>query len=253
MSAEASPKVRGTIVKVPDASPGLLFVNGEQKSFTLEGLWKSPVAPAANMTVDVDLDGAGAITALRVVDSQQLNKERLNQLSGVAQERGKEAAKLAQQGVGALAARTGKVALATLVVLWIVWFFLPGYKIDLGFVGSQSFTFWQFLGIDMGDPSTLAAGGANHGFFSLLGLLAIVAPLAAPFVPDPRAKYLNALPLAYIVIAIAAMKWNISRATAGLGADVSSAIGMQFGTYVLILAGLVLAAQAFKGPASARS
>ena len=28
MTAEASPKIRGTIVKVPDATPGLLFVNG---------------------------------------------------------------------------------------------------------------------------------------------------------------------------------------------------------------------------------
>jgi hypothetical protein len=251
MNTQASPKVRGTIVKVPDASPGLLFFNGEQKSFTLEGVWKSPVAPAANMTVDVDLDGAGAITGLRVVDSQQLNKERLNQLSGVAQERGKEAAKLAQQGVGALAARTGKVALATLVVLWIVWFFVPGYKIDLGLVGSHSFTFWEFLGFDLSDPSSLAGGGTNHGFFSLLGLLAIVAPLAAPFIPDPRAKYLNALPLAYVVIAIAAMKWNISRAAGGLGGDVSSAIGMTFGTYVLILAAVVLAAQTFKHPANA--
>ncbi len=251
MNTQTSPKVRGTIVKVPDASPGLLFVNGEQKSFSLEGVWKSPVAPAANMTVDVDLDGAGAITELRVVNSQQLNKERLNQLSGVAQERGKEAAKLAQQGVGALAARTGKVALATLVVLWIVWFFVPGYKIDLGFVGSHSFTFWEFLGFDLSDPSSVAGGRANHGFFSMLGLLAILAPLAAPFIPDPRAKFLNALPLAYVVIAIVAMKWNISRAAGGLGGDVSSAIVMTFGTYVLILAAAVMAGQTFKRPANA--
>ena len=70
MTAEASPKIRGTIVKVPDATPGLLFVNGQQKSFMLEGIWKSPVAPALNMTVDVELDAAGAVTGVAVVDSQ---------------------------------------------------------------------------------------------------------------------------------------------------------------------------------------
>lgn len=47
MSLEASPKVRGTIVKVPDTSPGLLFVNGQQKSFTLEGVWQSSSSPGA--------------------------------------------------------------------------------------------------------------------------------------------------------------------------------------------------------------
>ena len=29
---------RGTIIKTPDATPGLVMVNGAQKSFTLEGV-----------------------------------------------------------------------------------------------------------------------------------------------------------------------------------------------------------------------
>jgi hypothetical protein len=250
MTPETSSRVRGTVVKVPDATPGLLFVNGQQKSFTLEGVWKSPVAPSANMTVDVGLDPSGAITSVAVVDSQQLNKEKLNQLSGVAQERGKEAAKLAQQGVGALAARMGIVALVAVVVLWIGWFFLPGYKMDLGFVGSQSFTFWDFLGFSAGDPSSLA-GNSSHGFFAMLGILAIAAPFAAPFVKDPRAKYLNALPLAYVIIAIIANHFSISRAAGPLGGDIANAFSMQLGTYVVILAGLVLAAHALKPAATA--
>ena len=47
--------------------------------------------------------------AITVVDAQQVAKERLSQLGGAAQEHGKEAAKLAQQGIGAMAARMGKV------------------------------------------------------------------------------------------------------------------------------------------------
>jgi hypothetical protein len=247
MNPETSSRVRGTVVKVPDATPGLLFVNGQQKPFTLEGVWKSSVAPAANMTVDVDLDASGGVASISVVDSQQLNKERQNQLSGVAQERGKEAAKLAQQGIGALAGKMGIVALATAVVLWIAWFFLPGYKIDLGFVGSQSFTFWDFLGVSAGDPSSLA-GNSNHGFFAMIGLLAIAAPFAAPFIKDPRAKFLNTLPLVYVVIAIVANHFSVSNAG---GPDIASAISMQLGTYVVILAGIVLATMAFKPSAAA--
>jgi hypothetical protein len=78
MNGENSLKVRSTVVKVPDATPGLLFLNGQQRPFTLAGVWKSPVAPAPNMTVDVDLDGAGTIEAITVVDTQQLAKERLS-------------------------------------------------------------------------------------------------------------------------------------------------------------------------------
>lgn len=251
MSAETGPKVRGTIVKVPDANPGLLFVNGQQKPFKLEGIWKSPVAPAVNMTVDVDLDAAGSITGVTVVDAQQLNKERLSQLSGVAQERGKEAAKLAQQGIGALAARMGKIALGATVVIWIAWFLLPGAKFDLGLAGAKSFTFWEFLGFDLNDPAAFATGVINHGFFSLLGLVAIAAPFAAPFIKDPRAKFLNALPIAYVVIAIVAQRWNISRAAGPVASEVLKSLSIGIGTYVLIIAALALAAQALMRPTTA--
>jgi cation transport ATPase len=200
MNGQPSGKVRSTIVKVPDASPGLLFLNGEQKAFSLEGLWKSPVAPAPNMTVDVDLDDAGTITAITVVDSHQLAKERMNQLSGVAQERGKEAAKLAQQGIGALAGRMGAVALGSAVLVWIAWFFLPAAHLEAG--AQLSFSFWDLLGVDFNNPETLAAGSSSHGLLSIIGLIAIAAPFAAPFIRAAWSKYLNAAPLAFVVIGL---------------------------------------------------
>src|SRR5580698_2547316 len=92
---------KGTIIKVPDATPGIVFANGQQHYFTLERVWKSPVAPAANQGVDVEFDAAGAITAVTVLNQQTANKDKLHDLGGVAQEKGKEAAKLAQQGIGA--------------------------------------------------------------------------------------------------------------------------------------------------------
>src|SRR5688572_14201097 len=132
MDTQASPRTRTTVIKIPDSTPGLLFINGQQKAFTLEGIWKSPIAPAANMAVDVDMDTSGTIVGITAVDSQQIAKEKLNQLSNVAQEQGKVAAEMAKQGVGALAARMGKIALGATVLIWVAWFFLPGFRLDLG-------------------------------------------------------------------------------------------------------------------------
>ena len=45
---------RGTIIKVPDSTPGLVIVNGAQKSFTLESVWRAPVAPARRDTGETE-------------------------------------------------------------------------------------------------------------------------------------------------------------------------------------------------------
>lgn len=249
MNGTGAVKVRSTIVKIPDTNPGLLFLNGQQKQFTLEGVWKSPVAPTANMAVDVDVDGAGAITGITAVDAQQIAKERLNQLSGVAQERGKEAAKMAQQGVGALAARMGKVALGATVIIWIAWFFLPAAGVDAG-GGRISFTFWSLLGIDFKNLDSVATGG-SHGLFSFLGLIAIAVPFAAPFLRAAWSKYLNAAPLAYIVIGLitifASERSAFSDVAKIAGTNPFSWSGM---LVILLLGSGVLAVGALKNPAN---
>jgi hypothetical protein len=116
MSGENGGKARGTIIKVPDASPGLLFVNGEQKSFTLAGVWKSPVAPAPNMIVDVELDSSNSVVSITQVDLHQARKEQMSHASAVAQEQGKHAAELAKKGFGELVARMGIIALSATVL-----------------------------------------------------------------------------------------------------------------------------------------
>ena len=252
MNGDSSPTVRGTIVKVPDANPGLLFFNGQQKPFTVEGVWKSPVAPAPNMTVDVALDGAGAITALTVVDANQLNKERMAQLSGVAQERGKEAAKLAQQGVGALAARMGTVALASAVVVWIAWFFLPAASIAAGMVAGQTYTFWNLLGTDFNNMAqAMGATSSSIGLLGLIGMVALIAPFAAPFIKTPWSHYLYAAPLGIVIIGWLAIYMNESKVFGDVAKLVgSSPFSFSWGLYVLFLAALVLASGALKKPAA---
>jgi hypothetical protein len=250
MNPDISSKLRGTIIKVPDSGPGLLFANGRQMSFSLEGIWKSPVAPAINMTVDLDLDGAGAIRAITVVDSQQIAKERLNQLGGVAQEQGKQAAKLAQQGIGALAARMGAVPLGAAVLLWLAWFFFPAAGVAGGLTAPLSFSFWGLLGTDFNNPLTVMGGGSSHGLLAILGLIAIAAPFAAPFLRTAWSRYLNAAPLAFVLIGWMAIYLNESKVFGDV-AKITGANPFSFswGIFVLLIAALVLAAGALKRPA----
>jgi hypothetical protein len=241
-------RVRGTIIKVPDATPGLLIVDGRQLPFTLEGRWRSPVAPAANMSVDVDLDAAGAVAAVSVVDAQQIARERLEQLGGVAQQQGKVAAEMARQGVGTLAARMGTAPLVAAVAIWVAWFFLPALTFTI-FTESRSFTFWEILGLNLRDPFNVTGA---HGLFGLIGLVAIAAPFARPFVVHPRAHLLNALPLFYVVAAVLRLIYTISRAAGNVGASrevssfVQEIVSLGSGGYVLILAGAFLAYRSWR-------
>ena len=252
MNGQNTSTTRGTIIKVPDATPGILLANGQQQSFTLERVWKSPMAPAVNMTVDVEMDASGAIQALTVVEQHQVTKERLNQLGGVAQERGKEAAKLAQQGIGALAARMGAIPLGAAVLVWISWFFLPAASLGGAMVGSTSLTFWNLLGTDFNDPRSMMGAGSSHGFLSLLGILAIAAPFVVPFLKFPWAKYLNAAPLAIVIIGFLATWMGESKAFGDLAKMVApNPFSWSWGIFILALAALVLAVYALKPPARA--
>jgi hypothetical protein len=236
---------RGTIIKTPDSSPGLLVVDGQQKTFTLEGVWKSSAAPAVNMAVDIELDGAGLITGLTAVDPQQAAREKLERIGGAAVER-------SRQGVGALAVRMGKATLAAAALLWIAWFFTPALTLreDISNV-SKSFTFWDLVGLD---PNTnIVTTPASHGLFGLLGLLAIAAPFASPFIRNPKAKYLYAMPLGYLAIAVFVIRSDFNTFFAHiLGANLADAtkwlsFSFGYGTYVLVIASLFLATRVLKG------
>lgn len=262
-------KVRGTIIKVPDHSAGLLMVAGEQRPFALQGIWRSAAAPTLNQVVDVEVDGSGTLISLTAVDAQQLAKERLNQLGEVAQEQGKQMAGLARAGVGALASRMGRVALGATVALWIAWFFLPAMKISI-FGISRSATFWEVLGSGFGQGG-LTEG--SHGPFALLGLLVIAAPVAAPFLRMSRAHLLNAAPLLFLALTFLKVRWQLGSAVEqaqgamgrmdpGMAKMVNelaetavksfmSAISVGWGTYVLVAAALVLAVQVLRGRSSA--
>jgi hypothetical protein len=251
MNPASIAKSRGTIVKVPDATPGIVFVNGQQQYFALERIWKSAVAPAPNQAVDLEFDAAGAITSITVVDSQQQAKDRFNQFGGAAQAQGKEAAKLAQQGIGALAARMGTVPLVSAVLLWVAWFFFPAAHVGGGMLPSESYSFWTLLGIDFSGMADPMRAGSSHGLFGLLGLIAIAAPFAAPFIRTTWSHYLNAAPLGYILLAwlvIYIRENKVFSEVAKLLGENPFSFG--WGLFVLAIAAAVLAAGALKKPAA---
>jgi hypothetical protein len=248
-------KVRGSIIKVPDATPGLLMIGTNQKQFTLEGVWKSATAPSANQTVDIDLDDAGNITGISVVDPAQLAREKFSEISnkvsgaiGDLTKRGTDAAGTgnAQEILRKIVGRIGVVTLGATALLWVSLFFMTGYKLDLGFIGSQSYSLWDFIGLNM-NASLGGAPEVSHGFWGLIGILCILAPLIVPFIGNPLAKFGNALPLVYLAIAILVEKSSINKLLQPAGApDTGLGFTMQFGGYLTLLCALVLAAMVLK-------
>ena len=190
---------------------------------------------------------------VRSTDAQQIAKERLNQLGGVAQERGKEAAKLAQKGIGALAARMGAVTLGAAVLFWLAWFFFPAASVVGGGAAAESFTFWNLLGTDFNNPESVLRGGGDHDLFAFLGLIAIAAPFVAPFIRVAWSKYLSAAPLAYFVIAFVAIWVNEGKAFGDLAKmGVPSPFSWSWLVVLLmVITALVLARGALKKPANA--
>jgi hypothetical protein len=195
-SPSANAKLRATLIKLPDATPGLLIVAGMQKTFWLEGTWQAAAAPVVGMTLEVELTAEGEVARIFALDVQQ-----------VALEQGKQFANLAQHGLGIVTARMGKLALSATLALWLGWFFLPAF--DLGFA---SLTLWNVLGVDTSSAFTLMRGTSGHGVLSLVGLLALAAPAAVPFLKSARASWLYAAPLAFLLLLLAKVGLGIYQA-----------------------------------------
>ncbi len=237
---------RGTIIKVPDASPGLLLLNGRQYPFTLEGVWRSAVAPAPNQSVIVELDGAGTLLSITVVDQAQVAKEKMAELSNVAKERGEVVARQIQSGILALAARMGGGTLGIAVVIWITWFLIRAASIGGGGEDMASYTFWKLIGTNFSDQISMMDGGHARGWMRFLGFCAIVAPFLAPFIRESWSRFLNAAPLAAVLLGWLVVHENLAGTFAQLGAD--NPFSYKWGFYLLVAACLALAANALKKP-----
>jgi hypothetical protein len=227
-------------------------LNGAQLPFVIEGVWASPTAPALDQVVLVEQDANGAIVKLSVVETKDLAREQVVRLSGAAEQHARRAADLAQVGVGALSARMGRTKLIAATLLLLAWFLLP--IASAGMLGvSHSVTFWQLLSTDL---EHFNAEG-SLGLVSLLGLFAVAAPFAAAFVRHPRAHWLNAVPLAFIVAVVAKLAWSLRELFGQMSGSVfetaSDLISVRYGALVLLGASGFLAVQAFRAAAKTAS
>jgi hypothetical protein len=205
--------IRGKLIKTPDATPGILFVNGRQKPFQIEGIWQSPVAPAANMTVDVELIETGGILGLRAVPDSQLAQEQAALALGSASEKGRVLA-------SSVTAQVGKPALVATGLLIIGWFFLDWLSITVPFMGTKlHFTFWHFLGWlnflqdAVGNPLQILLQGAKPeagaGIYGFLAVIALAGPFLTIFWKDRRAMLGGLLPMVFtLFIALQVLRFG---------------------------------------------
>lgn len=258
--------LRGTIIQVPAGSePGLLFVGGAQKSFRLAGVWQSAAAPGLNQTVDVTLDDSGAATRVAVVDAQTLAREKLEAWAGKSGEHGQRALATGMTGFRGVRQRMGTVLMIVAAVLFIAWFFLPAASVNLGLGMGKTFTVSEVLGfhLDMGGPSD------GFGFWSFLGLVAVVLPWAVPWLRARWAPLLLCAPLLMVLVAFLRVRWEIHHMAAAamsqaeqyggaqagamvqgvmdqMGDRIAQAISFEFGLVIVVLAALVLAGLGIK-------
>lgn len=245
-------KKRGKVLRDPIAGPGLLMVEGQQHSFSLEGVWKSEIAPKPGLVVDVEFDAAAKIAAITAVPDSQLAKEQAEAAMAVAKEKGAALA-------SGLIANFGAPNLVAIGLLIVGWFFLATITVDAAMFGKLEFTFWQVLGY-LNSSNVLQALGAggkspSTGLYGFLAIAAIASPFLSHVWKDKRAHLGGLLPLVFMVV-VGFMVQNALDSAFGANttaqgaiaqmqreaqAEAMKAISIGMGAYVSIVASLYLA------------
>lgn len=244
---------RGRILRDTSAGDGLVFVDGRQYTFRLEGMWQSGIAPKANMGVDVDFDEAGNVIALRAVSASGLAGEQAAQALGAAQDSAKRlAAEFRAKGLPAFqdcAKRVGYPVLGALAAVIIGWFFLPAVSADLGFLGRNSMTFWQGLRF-LNSGGIAAIGGGSTGIYGLLCIASLLAVLLPQVWPHPRARLGMASPLVLMLLVLIIAWAKMPDVPAGaeeIFSEMRKAVSLGIGTYLAFAAAIYLAWRGVKG------
>lgn len=265
---------RGRVLRDTSNGEGLVFVDGAQHAFRLEGMWRSEYAPKVNMTVDVEFDDTGKLVGLRAVSGGSVAGEQASQALDAASAAAKKAAaELKAKGLPALqewAQKVGYAKLAAFVLLVAGWFWLPVITVKMGFLGNGSATFYDGLRTLNSGAVALGGGGGGAGFYGFLAFVALAAVWLPNVWKDARANYGLMLPLAFmvLVVVIAWLKANsqMSEAREAMDAfandpqfrkmaeemaaaarkEMWKAISFGFGLYVSVAAALYLAWLGFR-------
>lgn len=244
IAVEAHGLRRGRILRDTNVGPGILVVDGMQHTFTLERLWRSDIPPRVGMTIDAFFDTEGILESVRAVSDAQVAKEQAQKALSGALRHGEAVG-------GAVRARFGATTIALEVLLLISFFALPAVAVNAG-LGQQQWTCWEAIGMNIRQMAT-----NDRGLLSLLAVVCLFAPVAVPFMQQTWARWLNAAPLVFCVIATAGMTLEIQRffsemtgAMGGLGGreaaneaaqQFSHLLSIRMGVYLVIVFAIALA------------
>jgi len=151
--------MRGTII-MWSGDKGVIAAADKRYDFNINQ-WQAPVAPAANMTVEVQVSDSGTLTSATPVSEADLAKEKLNQM-------GAQGSKVAQ-AVFADVGRDVAIAYGVFLIAALFMSVVGGG----GFLGNISITLADLLSGNMGLSGIV--GGSGKGTFLVLIATATIA------------------------------------------------------------------------------
>lgn len=224
---------RGRILRDTATGNGLVFVDGKQYLFRLEGMWKSEFAPKINMLVDVEFDDRGRLTALRSAPVEAVAAEQTTQAFNaakastrtLAQEVRSDAVPTIVQHAQAL----GYPTVIALGALLLGWFYFSSASISLGAGGRLSISFYQFLKLLNVRGIQDLVGGGSAGMYGVISFLCVGGVLLPLFWRDRRARFAMLAPVIFMVLIgllvrhkIAVQMSNLEQATTHFSSQVGA-------------------------------
>ncbi|MGH8199904.1 MAG: hypothetical protein ACREVO_06010 [Steroidobacteraceae bacterium] len=154
--------MRGTII-MWSGDKGVIAAADKRYDFNISQ-WQGAVAPAANMTVEVQVSDTGMLTSAMPVSEADLAKEKLNQMSA-------QGSKVAQAVLGDVG-RDVAIAYGVFLIAALFMSVVGGN----GMVGSISITLADLLSGNMGLSGLVGAGSGKGTFLVLLATATIAVP-----------------------------------------------------------------------------
>ena len=227
----------------PCHGPGLLLAEGQQFSFTIDGIWNSEIPPRAGLVVDVDFDWNGRITGIRIVPEVDASEAPETSACGIA------------------LGRSDLVILAASAILVGSWCFLNAVSIETAF-GKLNLSFWQLLQVlNMGSAAEVLQDTRTQtgpGFYGVFALIAIAGPFLSYLWRDKRANVGKFFPLVFMAVIALLCRGKLQ--TIGFLTplpkemldQLRSSVSWSSGVYVAGLVSISLAAQGIRQWASVK-
>ena len=224
---------RGRILRDTAAGNGLVFVDGKQYLFRLEGMWRSEFAPTVNALVDVEFDERGQLIALRSAPVEAVAAEQTTQAFNAAKASTRTLAHdVRSDALPAMvqhAQAIGYPTLIALAALLLGWFYFSAVSMSLGSGGRLAATFYQLLKLLNVRGIQDLAGGGGAGIYGLICFVCCGAVLLPRVWHDRRVHYALLAPLVFMVVIGLLVRHKFAVQMSGFE-DAASQFGSQAGS-----------------------